>query len=77
MFASSAPRESPPPLPRKTPVTASDVHRDVVKAGAIISEVQRDVANTQVMVRDMLKGQQETGGQDRSVSETWALSVAE
>ena len=46
-----------------------------MKAGAIISEVQRDVSDTRAMVRDMLKGQQEAGGQDRSVSDTCALSV--
>ena len=73
IFISSAPGESPPPLRRNTHVTTSDVRRDVMKAGVIISEVQRDVANTQAMVRDMMKGQQEAGGQDRSVGETCAL----
>ena len=37
-----------------------------MKAEAIISEVQRDVANTQAVVRDMLN-------QDRPVSDTCAL----
>ena len=73
IFASSAPGEFPLPAPRNPHVTAFDVRRDVVKAGAIISEVQRDLANTQAIVRDMMKGQQETGGQDRSVSDTCAL----
>ena len=77
MFVSSAPGESPPPQPRNTHVTASDVRRDVLKAGAIISEVQRDVANTQAMVRDMLKSQQEVDSQDWSVSDTCALSATE
>ena len=72
IFASSAPGDSPPPQ-RNTHGTVSDVRRDVVKAGVIISEVQRDVANTQAMVRDVLKNQQEAGGQDRSVSDTCAL----
>jgi len=53
--------------------TASDVRHDVVKVGAIISEVHQDVVNTQAMVRDMLKNQQEAGSQDRSVSDTCAL----
>ena len=73
IFASSAPRESPPPPQRYTHGTVSDIRRDVVKTGVIISEVQRDVANTQAMVRDVLKNQQEAGGQDLSVSDTYAL----
>jgi predicted transcriptional regulator len=52
---------------------ASDVRHDIVKAGAIISEVHRDVVNTQAMVRTMLKSQQEAGGQDQSVSDTCVL----
>ena len=66
IFASSAPEESPPPPPRNTHETVSDVHRDVMKAEAIISEVQRDVAKTQATVREMLN-------QDQSVSDTCAL----
>ena len=41
-----------------------------MKAGAIISEVHRDVMDTKAMIRDVLKNQQEAGGQDRSVSDT-------
>jgi hypothetical protein len=44
-----------------------------MRTGAIISEVHRDVANIWAMVHNLLKSQQEDGGQDRSVSDTRAL----
>ena len=62
---SRAPGDSPPPLPRNTHGIASDVRHEVRRA---ISEVHHDVVNTQVMVRNMLKSQQEAGDRDRPVS---------
>ena len=45
-----------------------------MKTGASISEVHRDVVDTQVMVRNILKSREGIGGQDRSVSVTCVLS---
>ena len=64
-------------MPRKPHVTVSDIHHDIVKAGAIISEVHRDVLDTHAMVRNILNGQEDAGGQDRLVSVTCTLSVTE
>jgi hypothetical protein len=70
--ATSAPGESLPPPPRNTRGTASDVRRDV-------SEVHRDLVNTQVMVsdmhRNMLKSKEEATGQPQLVSVTHTLSI--
>ena len=74
MFGFSAPGESSPPLLRNTGGTRSNIRRDVV------SEVRRDVADTQTVVydiRNMLKGQQGVGGRPQSVSITHTLSPAE
>jgi hypothetical protein len=71
--AFSAPGESPPPLPRNAPGTIPSTRRDV-------SEVHRDVANTQNMVsdiRNMLKGQEGSGGQPQPVSVARTLSLTE
>ena len=63
MFASSAPGESPPPVPRNTQGTASDIRPDVL--------------NTQTMVFDihpnMLKSQEGADGQNQPVSVTRAV----
>ena len=60
MSASSAPGESPP-LPRSAHETVSGIRHDIVKAGVVISEVHRDVSNTQTVVRNMLKSQEGAG----------------
>ena len=39
-----------------------------------ISDIHRDVVDTQAMVRNILKSREGTGGQDRSVSVTCVLS---
>ena len=75
MFSSSAPGESPPPLPRDAHGTVSDIRRDIMKAGAMISEVHRDFINTHTMVHSMLKDQEWAGGQDRLVRVTCFPSV--
>ena len=65
VFAFSAPGESPP-LPNNMYETSSDV----------VSELQRDVVNTQTLVRDihnLLKGKEGAGGQLHSVSVTRIL----
>jgi len=60
MFASSAPGELPPQLPRDTNGTISGTRYHVVKTYDIISEVHRDVVNTYDVVsdirRNLLKG---------------------
>ena len=76
IFAFSAPGESPLLLPRNNG-SVPDIRRDIMKAGAIISEVHRDVMNTQSMVRDMLTTQEGAGGQDRLVSVTCTLFATE
>ena len=70
MFESSAPGESPPPLPRNAHETVSDIRRDILKAGAMISEVHQDFFNTRATVRNILKDQEGISGQDRSVRVT-------
>lgn len=65
---SSVPGEAPPPLPRNSHGTVSDIRHDIVKAGSIISEVHRDVVDTQAMVHNILKSQEGVGGRDRLVS---------
>ena len=73
MVAFSAPGESPVPLPRTTDRTIPDIRRDV-------SEIHRGVADTQAVVydiRNMLKDQQEAGGQPQSVSITHTPSLTE
>lgn len=75
MFVSSAPGESPPPLPTNAHGTVSDIRRDIMKAGAMISEVHREFVNTHVMVRNMLNDQEGAGGQGRLVRVTCVPSV--
>lgn len=53
MFIFSAPGDSPPPLPRVTHGTVSDIRHDVVKTRVMVSDVHRDVSNTQTMVSDV------------------------
>jgi len=54
---------------------------DVTKTRTIVSEVRRDLANTYNVVsdihRNMLKNQEATNSQRRSVSDHHALSIAE
>ena len=68
MFTSSAPEESPSPLPKNAHETVSDIRRDIAKANAKISDVHHDVTNSQAMISKMLKDQEKTKGQDRPVS---------
>ena len=72
---SSAPGEPLPPVPGNTHGTTSNIRRDVV------SEVHRDLVNTQIMVsdlhRNMLKSQEGTIGQPQLVSITRTLFLAE
>jgi len=62
-------------LPRNAHETVSDIRRDIMKAGAMISEVHRDFVNTHAVVRNMLKDQEGTGGQDRFVRVSCIPSV--
>jgi hypothetical protein len=55
----------------------SDIRRDIVKAGAAISEVERDLARTQAMVCEILNSQGGGRDQDQSVSFVRTLSVTE
>jgi len=74
MFPSSAPGESPPPLPGNTHGNASHIRRDAV------SEVHRGVVKTQNMVSDiyhMMQSQQWAGGRPQLVGATRVLSVTE
>lgn len=77
MFKSSAPGESPLPLPRNTHGAVSDIHYDVVKTRTMVSEVHRDVTNTHTMVSDlhrtMLKSQEGADNQYQPVSVVCAL----
>lgn len=69
VFAFSAPGESPP-LPKNTHGASSSSRRDVV------SEVHRDVVNTQTLIYDihnLLKSQEGAGGQFQLVSVTRIL----
>ena len=69
VFPFSAPGESPP-LSKNTQGTSSSSRRDVV------SEVHRDVVDTQTLVHDihnLLKGQEGASGQLQSVSVTHIL----
>ena len=72
---SSAPGDSPPPLP-STRGTVSDIRQDI---RTFISEVRRDITTTQNMVSDIqrttAKGQEGSGGTNLSVSETHTLSI--
>jgi len=63
MFASSAPGESPPPLPRDTHGTDSKVHRDVVNIATMVSDIHRN----------MLESNGDDDGQNRMVSNARAL----
>ena len=65
-FALSAPGESPSPPPRNTHGTILNIRR-------VVSEAQRDIANTQTVVYDIhntLKNQEGAGGQPHLVSVT-------
>jgi hypothetical protein len=77
IIASSAPGESPPPPSRNNLGTISDIRHDIVRTGTTISEVHRDVSNTHTMVSKLLKSQEETNGQNRSVGAICALFIAE
>jgi len=72
---SSAPGQLLPPPPRNTHETTFNIRRDVV------SEVHRDLVNTQAMVsdlhRNMLKSQEGASGQPQSVSVARNLSLTE
>jgi len=47
MFVSSAPGESPPPLPGSTHGAVSDIHNDITKTRAIVSDIRRAVLENQ------------------------------
>ena len=62
-------------------VTVPDIRRDVMKASAIVSELERNFTSTQTMVsdihRNMLKGQEESDDRHLLVSDTRTLSVTQ
>jgi len=66
MFASSAPGDSPPPLPRNTHETASNIRRDVANTQAIVSNIH-----------NMPRSQEGIGGQPQPVSVARTPSLAE
>ena len=72
MFTSSAPGELPPPLPRSTPGTVSDVRNEITKTRTVVSEVQRDVADIR---RNLLRSQEGVDDQRRLVSDTPTTSA--
>ena len=43
----SAPGDSPPPLPGSTHGTVSDIHDDITKTRAIVSDIRRAVLQNQ------------------------------
>jgi hypothetical protein len=75
---SSAPGESPPPLPRSTHETISDLRQDV---RAIVSEFKRNAATTHITVPDInrtvVRDWEGGDGKDLSVSETHTLFTIE
>ena len=58
-------------------VIVPDIRRDVMKTGAIVSELERNFTSTQTMVSDihrtMVKGQEGGDGKNLSVSDMWAV----
>ena len=70
--AFSVPGESLPPPPRSVHATVLGIRRDVMKASAIVPELERNFTNTQNMVSDIhrtvVKGQEGVGGKNPSVS---------
>jgi len=58
-----------------------NIRRDVIKARAIVSELEHNLTSTQMMVSDIhravVKGKQGGNGNDPSVGDTWAVSTAE
>ena len=67
MFASSAPGESLPPLPRSTHGATSDIRNDVMKTRDIVSDIHRAV----------VQNQGGSGSKDLLVSDGRALPVTE
>jgi len=53
--------------------TVPNIRRDVIKARAIVSELEHNLTSTRIVV----KGKQGGNGNDPSVSDTWAVSTAE
>ena len=55
-------------------VTVPDIRRDVMKTGAIVSELERNFTSTQTMVsdihRNMLNDQERSDGKNILVSDT-------
>ena len=80
-FASSAPGESQPPLPRSIDGTVSDIRRDVMKARAIVSGLECDVTSAHTMVSDIhrtvVKGREGSGGKNLLVGDTRTLAPTE
>ena len=76
-FASSAPGESQPLLQRNTRGIVDDIRHDIVKVGATISEVHRDIVNVHTMVDNVLKSHERADSQDPSVSVTYTLPITE
>ena len=70
---SSAPEEPPLPPPKTTRGTTPAIHRDVIKIGTIVSEVQRDV----VEVQRVLKTRENDSGQNKAVSNQFLSGMVE
>ena len=66
-FGSSAPGDSPPPLPGRMHRTASDIHNDLAKNNIILSDIHR------AFVQD----QGGSGNTHMSVSDSRTLTVTE
>ena len=70
-FTPSAPGESPPPPQKTAHGTVSNIHHDVVKTRATISELGANVMGTHTMVSDIhravVQDQEGSGGKPLSV----------
>jgi len=79
MFEFSTPKESPPPLPRNTQGTASNIRHDVIRT--IDSGVQSNVTNAHAMVPEIhhavVRGQEGSSGEHPLVSDSCAPTVIE
>jgi len=79
--ASSAPGESPDPPPRGMHETIPDIRRDVIKARAIVSELEHNFTSTQVMVsnihRAVVEGLEGGDSKNLLVSDTSTVSTTE
>lgn len=63
----------PPPLPKNTAGTVSDIHLRVEKSHAIVSKVHRDVSDTHTMVSDIYRNIRER--EEGVGSQHWSVSA--